>query len=731
MKKTSRILSALLSILLIVGCLPLSASAEEAKIPSGKCGENVTWRIQDDTLFISGTGAMYDYYLTDEDYPPYLNPAYSYKKVVIEDGVTSIGTCAFMDIYAILSGIITEDDDQAFGPRIESISLPKSVEKINNKAFFALLSLKNFEVDSENAKFTAQNGILYDKDIRTLIAYPSAKEDLFFETPESVSTIESYALFGYQNLAAITLPGVSRIKGFAISGTANVYVRNEECEFDELSAIITGKLCGRAGSTAESYAYESGITFRDIDEYPSTPTTGICGENAIFEVRDNTLFIRGTGAIDGYGDDLDWDFDTDDDGEWDFALDDDEPIFEPIDEKDDIAPYFDAELMYNHIVIEEGITSIGSSAFYNEINVGPHYEIQSISLPKSLSTLEKNALFGLNGMTKVTVKEGNTRFAVQGNGLYSKKLDNLYLLFNSSSISSFKVPATVKTIYSGAIFGNIKSVEVLSSSITVQDSGIQLTNENSKVYLPKNVMLMDMSIDCGTIYGYCGTDAQYYADENYFDFVSRGHAYKYACTSSSKATLKKDGKAYQTCTYCGKKNTGKCVTINKISKVYLSTTSYTYNGKVKTPSVTVKDSKGKTLKKNTDYTVKYPSGRKKVGKYSVKVTFKGNYSGSKTLEFTINPKGTKLKSVTPKTKSFKAKWTAQKSETSGYQIQYSTSKKFKKAKTVTVSGNKKTSKTVKKLKSTTKYYVRIRTYKTVGKTKYYSGFSGYKTVKTR
>ena len=197
------------------------------------------------------------------------------------------------------------------------------------------------------------------------------------------------------------------------------------------------------------------------------------------------------------------------------------------------------------------------------------------------------------------------------------------------------------------------------------------------------------------------------------------------------ATLSANGKTGNLiCTNCSK-TVKKSAAISKISKVSLSKISYTYNGKVQTPSVTVKDSKGKTLKRNADYTVKYASGRKNIGKYSVTIKFKGNYSGSKTLSFTIVPKGTKLSSLSAGKKKLTAKWKAQKSNTSGYQIQYSTQKNFKGAKYVTVKKNKTTSCTVKKLKSKKKYYVRVRTYKTVGKSKYYSSWSSAKktTVK--
>ena len=173
----------------------------------------------------------------------------------------------------------------------------------------------------------------------------------------------------------------------------------------------------------------------------------------------------------------------------------------------------------------------------------------------------------------------------------------------------------------------------------------------------------------------------------------------------------------------------------KVSNVKLSSTSYTYNGKTKTPSVTVKDSKGRKLKNGTDYTVKYSSGRKNVGRYAVKVTFKGNYTGSKTVYYYIVPKSTSISRVSALRKGFKLSWKKQKTQTTGYQIQYSTSKKFKKAKAVNVSKNKTTSKYIKKLSSKKKYYVRVRTYKKVkinGKTKkVYSSWSKTKTVKTR
>lgn len=209
---------------------------------------------------------------------------------------------------------------------------------------------------------------------------------------------------------------------------------------------------------------------------------------------------------------------------------------------------------------------------------------------------------------------------------------------------------------------------------------------------------------------------------------AKGHS---TITDTQKATASKDGNITTTCTRCG--ITIQTVEIAKVSQIKLSKKKYTYNGKKQTPSVTVKDSKGKELKVNADYKVKLPSGRKNVGTYEVKITFKGSkYSGSKTLSYTINPKSTKLSKVSAKKKGFEAKWKKQSTQTKGYQIQYSTDSKFKSGnKTVTVNKNSTTKKTISKLKAKKKYYVRIRTYKTVGKQKYYSDWSKSVKVTTK
>ncbi len=170
----------------------------------------------------------------------------------------------------------------------------------------------------------------------------------------------------------------------------------------------------------------------------------------------------------------------------------------------------------------------------------------------------------------------------------------------------------------------------------------------------------------------------------------------------------------------------------------VSVSNCTYNGKTKKPSVTV-TLRGEKISSKY-YTVKYGSGRKKVGTYTVAVTLKQNaskkttsYVTSAKATFKIVPAKTKLKKLKAGKKKITATWTKKTAQVTGYQVQVSTSKAFteKTTKSYTVKSAKTVKKTISKLKAKKRYYVRVRTYKTVKGTKYYSGWSNTKNVKTK
>ena len=206
---------------------------------------------------------------------------------------------------------------------------------------------------------------------------------------------------------------------------------------------------------------------------------------------------------------------------------------------------------------------------------------------------------------------------------------------------------------------------------------------------------------------------------------SSTHTHKYV-NKVTPATLTSNGKKVNECDSCGYGTTTKA-TYYSPKTFKLSATSYTYDGSAKKPSVTVKDSKGNTLVKDTDYTVSYESGRKMPGKYAVTITFKGNYSGTKTLYFNIKPaKATGFTSTREMTK-IALKWNAVPGAT-GYRVyEYNTStKEYERVGTVTEPKFTHTG-----LTTGTSYTYRIKAYTKDGSETIVGAYSDTYVVATR
>ena len=192
------------------------------------------------------------------------------------------------------------------------------------------------------------------------------------------------------------------------------------------------------------------------------------------------------------------------------------------------------------------------------------------------------------------------------------------------------------------------------------------------------------------------------------------------------------GSKHKECTVCGtvlQKAEIPALGAKDISGAEVTVASkVTFTGTSRKPAVTVKLS-GKELVKNTDYTVKY-SNNKAIGKATVTITGKGKYTGVIKKTFKIVPMKQVITSVTAKTKAFVVKWTKDLN-VDGYQIKYSTKSDFSGGKSVYVKKNTTVSKTFTGLTAKKTYYVKVRSYKTVNGTKYYSSWSAAKKIKTK
>lgn len=148
-KNGKKLLSLVLALILVVGMLPTTALAAEPT--SGTCGENVTWKLENGTLTISGTGNMEDYD-SISTYAPWTNLRKAITAVTINKGITSIGSTAFYGCSNLTSVTVADSVTTirglAFGgcSELSSVEIPHNVTNIGNQAFWGCSSLTNVSI---------------------------------------------------------------------------------------------------------------------------------------------------------------------------------------------------------------------------------------------------------------------------------------------------------------------------------------------------------------------------------------------------------------------------------------------------------------------------------------------------------------------------------------------------------------------------------------------------------
>ncbi len=170
---------------------------------SGFCGDNVKWEYNDKTLTIRGNGDMYNFDIIDNR-PPWWYHSYitqnDVEKLIIEDGVTSIGDTAFLGFTSLtdldIANSIKTIGSLSFGNchSLPKFHIPDSLEILSPQAFTICLALKEFTV-GKNPNYSVEDGVLFSKDKTVLVAYPAGKQDSSYTIPDGVKEIAPYAFY--------------------------------------------------------------------------------------------------------------------------------------------------------------------------------------------------------------------------------------------------------------------------------------------------------------------------------------------------------------------------------------------------------------------------------------------------------------------------------------------------------------------------------------------------------
>ena len=198
------------------------------------------------------------------------------------------------------------------------------------------------------------------------------------------------------------------------------------------------------------------------------------------------------------------------------------------------------------------------------------------------------------------------------------------------------------------------------------------------------------------------------------------------------ASIGVKGSKHKECTVCKKVlETAEIPALPMINiqsaNVSVSTNSYVFDNTAKKPSVTVKIG-GKALKNGSDYTVSYLNNTK-VGTATVRITGKGDYTGTITRNFTINPAKQQIQKLETRYKGLYIDW-AQKGSATGYDVEYSVNANMNGAASRHLTANKPDTLTISGLTGYKTYYVRVRSYTNRNGKVYYGAWSDVKSIKT-
>lgn len=417
-----------------------SPEAIPTEVPYGICGQNLTWKLDNDgTLTISGFGKMDDYerQYSDRDKSgsaQMINNAAPWsgrdvRKVVIGQGVTRIGSAAFFSCDTIES-VELPDMLEAIGSfafaftALEEVIIPDSVTSIGENVFAGCESLISVRLPAglKVIPGSAFNGCLL---LKNMIL------------PESLQRIEPFAFTECLSLKELTIPASVIMIGI------NAFENGPE------NCIVV------QGSYAEKYCREKKVPYSYPDgtspALTADGTSGSCGNHLTWKLEDSTLTISGTGKMFNYDDYIEDEYITGSTAPWN-------------------------EMGFNTVIVEEGVTSIGDRAFMLQ------YSVRKVTLPETLTSVGTDA-FEECAITEIDIPDAVINI---GSDAFSY----------CSALERVKMPSGLKRIEYGVFkdCNNLREIIIPEGVKSISDYAFSSCSSLTELRIPASVTSIGSSV---------------------------------------------------------------------------------------------------------------------------------------------------------------------------------------------------------------------------------------------
>ncbi len=382
---------------------------------------------------------------------------YSMTSITIPTSITSIGQGAFRKCSNLanitIPDSVTEIGDTAFAycSSMTSITIPVNVASIGTGVFRSCSNLAEIVVDASNIAYSSLNGVLFNKAVTELIAYPAGKPGTY-SVPSSVTSIEDYAFFACTSLTSVTIPdSVTEIGEYVFAYCTNMISITIPAN---VTSIGTGafNVCSAltaivvdAGNTV--YSSSNGVLFNksvtELIAYPAgKPDNTYSIPAGVTSIKDSAFFYcKSLVSID---------------------------IPNSVTVIEDSA--FKECTLLENITIPDTVTAIGESTFYN------CRSLNSITIPNSITVIEDYTFDGCIRLTSITIP--NTVTTIGECAFY-----------NCTSLTSITIPASVTTIGNGAFewCSGLTSVTIPDSVTKIGNGAFMNCTDLISVTIPNSV----------------------------------------------------------------------------------------------------------------------------------------------------------------------------------------------------------------------------------------------------